>query len=63
MPAKRRHGRPVGSKNKVKTSTTQINEPLDVSVAHPNPPQPSARALFSFSRLLVLNIMSNSVSL
>jgi hypothetical protein len=40
----------VGSKNKVKASTTQasINEHLDVSVAHPNSPQPSAGVLFSF---------------
>jgi hypothetical protein len=43
-PAKRRPGRPLGSKNKDKASTSQINEPLDVSVAHPNPPQPSTAA-------------------
>jgi hypothetical protein len=41
----------VGSKKKVKTSTMQINEPLDVSVAHPSPPQPSTGAAFCFFAL------------
>jgi hypothetical protein len=50
-PAKRCPGRPLGSKNKAKASSSQINEPLDVSVAHPNPPQPSTRAVFSFFAL------------
>jgi hypothetical protein len=50
-PAKRRPGRPLGSKNKAKASSSQINEPLDVSVAHPNPPQPLSGAVFSFFAL------------
>jgi hypothetical protein len=51
-PAKRRPGRPLGSKNKAKASSSQINEPLDVSIAHPNPPQPSYGAVFSFFALV-----------
>jgi hypothetical protein len=49
-PAKHRRGRPLGSKNKVKTSSTltNISEHLDVSLAQPNPPQPSTGALFCF---------------
>jgi hypothetical protein len=49
--AKRRPSRPLGSKNKPKASSSQINETLDVSVAHPNPPQPSSGAVFSFFAL------------
>jgi hypothetical protein len=47
-PAKQRPGHPLGSKNKAKDSTSHINDPLDVSVAHPNPPQPSTWVVFSF---------------
>jgi hypothetical protein len=47
-PAKRRPGFPLGSKNKSKTSTSHINEPLDVSAAPLNPPRSSSRAVFSF---------------
>jgi hypothetical protein len=45
-----RRGRPLGSKNKVKTSVTptNISKHSDVSLAQPNPPQPSTGALFSF---------------
>jgi hypothetical protein len=50
-PAKRRPGCPLGSKNKAKASSSHINEPLDVSVAHPNPPQPSTGAVFSLFAL------------
>jgi hypothetical protein len=50
-PAKRCPGRPLVSKNKSKASTSQINEPLDVSVAHPNPSQPSTGSVFSFFAL------------
>jgi hypothetical protein len=50
-PAKRRPGHPLGRKNKAKASTSQINEPLDVSVAHLNPPQPSTGVVFSFFAL------------
>jgi hypothetical protein len=48
--AKRCRGCPLGSKNKVKTFATPTNtsEHLDVSLAQPNPPQPSTGALFSF---------------
>jgi hypothetical protein len=49
--AKQCPGRPLGSKNKPKASSSQINETLDVSVAHPNPPQPSSGAVFSFFTL------------
>jgi hypothetical protein len=64
-PAKHRRGHPVGGKNKVKASTMQdnTNEHLDISVAHPNPPQPYAGVLFSFSCLLVCNVYNSSVSL
>jgi hypothetical protein len=49
-PAKHRHGRPLGSKNKVKTSVvpTSADEHLDVSLAQPVLLQSSARNLFSF---------------
>jgi hypothetical protein len=46
-----RPGRPLGSNNKAKASSPQISEPLDVSVAHPNPPQTSTGAVFSFFAL------------
>jgi hypothetical protein len=35
-PAKRRPGHPLGSKKKSKSSTSQVNEPLDVSATHLN---------------------------
>jgi hypothetical protein len=49
-PAKRRCGHPLGIKNKTKipAKPADINEHLDVSLAQPNPPQPSTRVLFSF---------------
>jgi hypothetical protein len=50
-PAKWRLGRPLGSKNKARASSSQINESLDVSVANPNPPQPSIGTVFSFFAL------------
>jgi hypothetical protein len=46
--AKRHPGRPLGSKNKSKSSTSQINEPLDVSAAHLNHSPPSTGIVFSF---------------
>jgi hypothetical protein len=33
------------------SSTSQVNEPMDVSVAHLNPPQPSTGIVFSFFAL------------
>jgi hypothetical protein len=47
---KHRRGHPLGSKNKVKTSATPTNtsEHLYVSLAQPNPLQPSTGVLFSF---------------
>jgi hypothetical protein len=48
---KRRPGRPLGSKNKPRSSTPQINEPLDVSAAHLNPSPPSTGTVFSFFAL------------
>jgi hypothetical protein len=49
-PAKRRRGRPLGSKNRTKISAkpADVNEHMDVSLAQPNPPQPSSGALFSY---------------
>jgi hypothetical protein len=49
-PANRRHGRPLGSKNKVKISAapTITDKHLDVSLAQPVLPQLSAGNLFSF---------------
>jgi hypothetical protein len=51
-PVKRRPGCPLGSKNKSKSSTSQVNEPLDVSAAHLNPPPPSPGTVFSFFALV-----------
>jgi hypothetical protein len=42
---------PLGSKNKSISSTLQVNEPLDVSAAHLNPPQPSTGTVFYFFAL------------
>jgi hypothetical protein len=50
-PIKGRPSHPLGSKNKSKSSTSQVNEPLDVSAAHLNPPQTSTRTVFSFFAL------------
>jgi hypothetical protein len=50
-PAKQHPGRPLGSKNKSKSSTSQVNEPLDVSAAHLNPLPPSTGTLLSFFAL------------
>jgi hypothetical protein len=63
--AKRLCGCPLGSKNKVKTSDTptNINKHLDLSLAQPNPPQPSTGALFSFFAFVVPNAMNNSAFL
>jgi hypothetical protein len=49
-PAKRRHGRPLGSKNKVKASAapTSVGDHLDVSLAQPVLTQSSAGNVFSF---------------
>jgi hypothetical protein len=52
-PAKWCPGRPLGSKNKSKSSTSQVNEPLDVSAAHLNPSPPSTGTVFSFFALAV----------
>jgi hypothetical protein len=48
---KRCPGRPLGSKNKSKSSTSQVNEPPDVSATHLNPPLPSTGTVFSFFAL------------
>jgi hypothetical protein len=63
--AKLHHDRPLGSKNKVKTSATptNISKHLDVSLAQPNPLQPSTGALFSFLPLLAPNVVNNSAFL
>jgi hypothetical protein len=37
--------------DKSKSSTSQVNEPLDVSAAHLNPPPPSIGNVFSFFAL------------
>jgi hypothetical protein len=50
-PIKRRPGRPLGSNNKPRSSTSQINEPLDVSAAPLNPTPPSTGTIFSVFRL------------
>jgi hypothetical protein len=50
-PVKQRPGHPLGSKNKSKSSSSQVNEPLDVSATHLNPPPPSTRTVFSFFAL------------
>jgi hypothetical protein len=64
-PIKLRRGHPLGSKNKVKTSATPTNtsEHLDVSLAQPNPPQPSTGVLFSFLFLLAPNAVNNNAFL
>jgi hypothetical protein len=62
-PAKQRPGHPLGSKNKSKSSTSQVNEPLDISAAHLDPPPPSTRTVFSFLHLLVPNVVSNNACL
>jgi hypothetical protein len=49
-PAKCRRGRPLGSKNKTRIPA-KPTEHLDVSLAQPNPPQPSTGVLFSFFAL------------
>jgi hypothetical protein len=49
--AKWRPGRPLGSKNKSKSSTFQVNEPLDVSAAHLNCLLLSTGNVFSFFAL------------
>jgi hypothetical protein len=46
-PIKWRPGRPLGSKNKPRSSTSQINEPLDVSAAPFNPSAPSIGTVYS----------------
>jgi hypothetical protein len=43
--------RPLGSKNKSKSSTSQVNEPLDVSAAHLNPLPPPTGNVFTFFAL------------
>jgi hypothetical protein len=48
MPIKWRCGHPLRSKNKPRSSTSQINEPLDVSAAPLNPSLPSTGTVFSF---------------
>jgi hypothetical protein len=50
-PAKRRPGHPLGSKNKSKSSTSQVDEPLDVSATHLNHSPPSTGTVFSFVAL------------
>jgi hypothetical protein len=42
---------PLGSKNKSKSSTSQVNEPLDVSATHLNPLPPSTGTVFSLFAL------------
>jgi hypothetical protein len=51
VPVKRRPGRSLGNRNKSKSSTSQVNEPLDVSATHLNPPPPSTVTAFSFFAL------------
>jgi hypothetical protein len=65
IPDKRRRAHPLGSKNKVKTSATptNISEHLDVSLAWPDPSQPSTWALFSFFPLPTPNAVNNSAFL
>jgi hypothetical protein len=50
-PIKHHPGRPLGSKNKPRSSTSQINEPLDVSAAPLNPSPPSTGTVFYFFAL------------
>jgi hypothetical protein len=45
---KRHPGRPLGSKNKPKSSTSPTNESLDANAARRNTPPPSSRNIFSF---------------
>jgi hypothetical protein len=50
-PIKQHPGRLLGNKNKPRSSTSQINEPLDVSAAPLNPSLPSTRTIFFFFAL------------
>jgi hypothetical protein len=51
VPIKWRPGCPLESKNKPRSSTSQINEPLDVSATPLNPSPPSTGTVFSFFAL------------
>jgi hypothetical protein len=48
VPVKWCPGRPLGSKNKLKPSTSLANEPLDATAARHNTPPPSSGNIFSF---------------
>jgi hypothetical protein len=47
-PVKRRPGRPLGSKNKPKPSTSLVSKPLDANAASYNTPSPPSSNTFSF---------------